>query len=146
MCKLGLTNIWFIRKLIRYVMPIALPIDFRVEDAIAEYTTNADTKWARTRLIKLVGETDSWYDAYEISGDSYSTKLQVYKAIDSNHIKILQAVKKMVDIPLVCGLSEEEFEKRLMESRSRCAKYANKYASRVRYGVLNELVEGRGNE
>ena len=146
MCKLGLTKIWFIRKLIRCVMPTALPIDFRLEDAIAEYTTNADTSYARTRTIRLVGEKEAWYEAYETSGDTFKTKIAVYKHIESTKIRILQAVKKTIEIPLACELDEEEFEKRLMESRARCAKYDNKYSSRVKYGVLNELVEGRNNE
>lgn len=147
MCKLGLTKIWFIRKLIRYITPTALPIDFRVEDAIAEYTTNADTSYAHTRIVRLVGEKESWYEAYEKhSSDTFTTKIEVSKNNGNNKIKILQVVKKTVEIPLVCELDEEEFEKRLMESRARCAKYDNKYSSRVRYGVLSELVEGRTHE
>lgn len=147
MCKLGLTKIWFIRKLIRYVMPTALPIDFRLEDAIAEYTTNEGTSYAHTRIVRLVGEKEAWYEAYEkCSSDTFTAKIKVYKNNSNNEIKILQVVKKTVEIPLVCELDEEEFEKRLMESIARCAKYDNKYSNRVRYGVLSELVEGRTHE
>ena len=142
MCKLGLTRIWFVRKLIRYVMPTALPIDFRVEDAIAEYITNAETSYAHTRIVRLVGEKEAWYEAYETSGDTFNTKISVYKNKSNDSIKILQVVKKNVDIPLVCELDEKEFEKRLMESKTRCTKYANKFSSRVRHGILSGLVEG----
>ena len=138
MCKLGLIKVWWIRKLVRKVMPKSVPLDLKVEDAITKVTRKT---WdgVNTEILRLVSETSTRYDAIAKDGKKYH--LHKGDLGISYDLEILEYKKKEKSLPLACELDEDEFEKRLEESKKRCRKFAIDNPLRSRFGVIEDLVK-----
>lgn len=139
MCKLGLIKIWWVRKLVRKVLPKSVPLDLKVEDAEVKVTRKT---WvgANTEILRLVSETSTRYDAITKDGKKYY--LHKGDLGISYDLEILEYKKKEKSLPLACELDEDEFEKRLEESKKRCRKFAIDNPVRSRCGVIEYLVKG----
>ena len=135
MCKLGLIKIWWVRK----VLPKSVPLDLKAEDAEVKVTRKT---WdgVSTEILRLVSETSTRYDAIAKDGKKYY--LHKGDLVISYDLEILEYKKKEKSLPLACELDEDEFEKRLEESKKRCRKFAIDNPLRSRFGVIEGLVKG----
>lgn len=135
MCKLGLIKIWWVRK----VLPKSVPLDLKAEDAEVKVTRKT---WdgVSTEILRLVSETSTRYDAIAKDGKKYY--LRKGDLVISYDLEILEYKKKEKSLPLACELDEDEFEKRLEESKKRCRKFAIDNPLRSRFGVIEGLVKG----
>ena len=141
MCKFKLTSIWWIRKLIRKIAPNAIPIDFRLEDVIAKVTTNIDKPYRSTKYVKIISETLTAYKGTYENGTT--AEILKYRLGTEDALEVVTIVKKdKPTISIACELSEDEFESRLNESKRRCKRFAENNPTLVRFGVLEDLVEG----
>ena len=139
MCKLGLIKIWWVRKLVRKVLPKSVPLDLKIEDAEVKVTRKT---WdgVSTEILRLVSETSTRYDAIAKDGKKYY--LHKGDLGISYDLEILEYKKKEKSLPLACELDEDEFEKLLEESKKRCRKFAIDNPLRSRFGVIEYLVKG----
>ena len=142
MCKLGLVKVWWIRKLIRKVVPKSVPLDLKVEDAEVKVTRKT-WEGVSTEVLRLVSETSTRYDAIAKDGKKYH--LHKGDLGISYDLEILEYKKKKKEesLPLACELDEDDFEKRLEESKKRCRKFAIDNPVRSRFGVIKDLVKGK---
>ena len=138
MCKLGLIKIWWVRKLVRKVLPKSVPLDLKIEDAEVKVTRKT---WdgVSTEILRLVSETSTRYDAIAKDGKKYY--LHKGDLGISYDLEILEYKKKEKSLPLACELDEDEFEKLLEESKKRCRKFAIDNPVRSRFGVIEYLVK-----
>ena len=138
MCKLGLIKIWWVRKLVRKVLPKSVPLDLKIEDAEVKVTRKT---WdgVSTEILRLVSETSTRYDAIAKDGKKYY--LHKGDLGISYDLEILEYKKKEKSLPLACELDEDEFEKILEESKKRCRKFAIDNPVRSRFGVIEYLVK-----
>ena len=138
MCKLGLIKIWWVRKLVRKVLPKSVPLDLKIEDAEVKVTRKT---WdgVSTEILRLVSETSTRYDAIAKDGKKYY--LHKGDLGISYDLEILEYKKKEKSLPLACELDEDEFEKILEESKKRCRKFAIDNPVRSRFGVIEDLVK-----
>lgn len=138
MCKLGLIKIWWVRKLVRKVLPKSVPLDLKIEDAEVKVTRKT---WdgVSTEILRLVSETSTRYDAIAKDGKKYY--LHKGDLGISYDLEILEYKKKEKSLPLACELDEDEFEKLLEESKKRCRKFAIDNPLRSRFGVIEYLVK-----
>ena len=138
MCKLGLIKIWWVRKLVRKVLPKSVPLDLKIEDAEVKVTRKT---WdgVSTEILRLVSETSTRYDAIAKDGKKYY--LHKGDLGISYDLEILEYKKKEKSLPLACELDEDEFEKILEESKKRCRKFAIDNPVRSRFGVIENLVK-----
>lgn len=139
MCKLGLIKIWWVRKLVRKVLPKSVPLDLKTEDAEVKVIRKT---WdgVNTEILRLVSETSTRYDAIAKDGKKYY--LHKGDLGISYDLEILKYRKKEKSLPLACELDEDEFEKILEESKKRCRKFAIDNPVRSRFGVIEDLVKG----
>lgn len=140
MCKFKLTNIWWIRNLIRKIAPNTIPIDFRLEDVIAEVTTNIDKPYKSTKYVKITSETTTAYKGTYENGAT--AEILKYRLGTEDALEVITVVKKgKPTINIACELSEDEFESRLNESKGRCKRFAENNPALVRFGILEDLVK-----
>ncbi len=140
MCRFGITNIWWVRYLIRKISPTALPVNLKLEDVVVEWTRNIGTVYEVKQILKVTTETDGTYVGF--TEDGVKEVIWKYRLGEQDKIEVLEIIKKHVEVPMVCEIDVAVFEKRLEESKRRCIKYANKFPDKARYGyLLRNLVK-----
>ena len=123
MCKvrLSLMRLWWVRKLIRKIFP-QLPIDFSVEDAVVKHSYGIGFSDGGSELWRIYKETDSSY----LYVDEEGREQEIYtKSLNNERrsCEVLYTTKKYKCQPFVeCQLYEDEFEKRLEESKAKVNK------------------------
>ena len=137
MCRFKLTKVWWIRKLIRKIMPTALPIDFEVEDVVVR-VTNYGYGDKTSIVLKLMEEKDYGYLGKDMDGAAVT----LYKNKELN-IEVLDVLKKEYIVPIECKIDEKEFRKRLEASALRCASsYVGPYTKDKEEFIKSRLSKG----
>lgn len=107
-------RMWWVRKLVRLVYP-QLPIDFSVEQALVNVRYKESTySWERKWVIFY--EDDVSYKYIDEEGKECTCYKGAYLN-DRYTFEVIKTLKKVVVPTLECKLYEEEFERRLAESR-----------------------------